>query len=128
MSGIPLSVACIGLGRIGAGIARNIQGSGCRLTVYNRDPKKTESFIASGAARAGSPREAAAAADILITCLMDDNSVLENMKGPDGILAGMRPGAIHIDFPQYLPVPALNWPGCTKLRAATTLLPRLGPN
>jgi len=96
MSGIPFSVACIGLGRIGAGIARNIQASGCRLTVYNRNPKKTEPFVASGAARAGSPREAAAAADIVITCLMDDNSVLENMKGSDGILAGMRPGAIHI--------------------------------
>jgi 3-hydroxyisobutyrate dehydrogenase-like beta-hydroxyacid dehydrogenase len=96
MPGIPLSVACIGLGRIGAGIARNIQVSGCRLTVYNRNPKKTEPFVASGATRAGSPREAAAAADIVITCLMDDNSVLENMKGSDGILAGMRPGAIHI--------------------------------
>jgi 3-hydroxyisobutyrate dehydrogenase-like beta-hydroxyacid dehydrogenase len=48
MFGIPLSVACIGLGRIGAGIARNIQVSGCSLTVYNRDPKKTESFSASG--------------------------------------------------------------------------------
>jgi hypothetical protein len=30
------------------------------------------------------------------TCLMDDNSVLEGMNGPDGILAGMRRGAIHI--------------------------------
>lgn len=96
MSGIPLSVACIGLGRIGAGIARNVQVSGCRLTVYNRDPKKTEPFIAAGAARAGSPREAAAAADIVISSLMDDNSVLENVKGPNGILAGMRPGAIHV--------------------------------
>lgn len=96
MSGSPLSVACIGLGRIGAGIARNVQAAGNRLTVYNRDSKKTEPFIASGAARAGSPREAAAAADIVITCLMDDNSVLENMHGPDGILCGMRPGAVHI--------------------------------
>lgn len=96
MSDVPLSVACIGLGRIGAGIARNIQASGCHLTVYNRDPKKTEPFIAAGAARAGSPREAAAAADIVITCLIDDNSVLENVKGPTGILAGMRPGAIHV--------------------------------
>ncbi len=96
MSVVPLTVACIGLGRIGAGIARNIQASGCRLTVYNRDPKKTEPFVASGAARAGSPREAAAAADVVITCLMDDNSVFEIMRGHDGILAGMRPDAIHI--------------------------------
>ena len=96
MSGAPLSVACIGLGRIGGGIARNIQASGCRFTVYNRSPHKTQPFVASGATKAGSPREAAAAADIVVTCLMDDKSVLDNMKGEDGILAGMRRGAIHI--------------------------------
>jgi 3-hydroxyisobutyrate dehydrogenase-like beta-hydroxyacid dehydrogenase len=96
MSGTQLSVACIGLGRIGSGIARNIQTSGCRLIVYNRSPRKTLPFVESGATRAESPREAAAAADIVITCLMDDQSVLENVTGSDGILAGMHPGAIHI--------------------------------
>jgi len=96
MSGTQVSVACIGLGRIGAGIARNVQASGCRLIVYNRNPQKTQPFVASGAAVAGSPREAAAAADIVITCLMDDKSVLGNTQGGDGILAGMHPGAIHI--------------------------------
>jgi len=96
MSATQLSVACIGLGRIGAGIARNIQATGCRLAVYNRNAQKMQPFVASGATLAGTPREAAAAADIVITCLMDDASVLENTKGPDGILAGMRPGAIHI--------------------------------
>jgi 3-hydroxyisobutyrate dehydrogenase-like beta-hydroxyacid dehydrogenase len=92
----PLSVACVGLGRIGSGIARNIQASGCRLIVYNRNPQKTLPFVESGATRAGSPREAAAAADIVITCLMDDASVFETVKGSDGILAGMHPGAIHV--------------------------------
>ena len=96
MSGTPLSVACIGLGRIGRGIARSIQASGCHLTVYNRDPQKSQPFLAAGATKTASPREAAAAADIVVTCLMDDKSVLENVKGVDGILAGMRAGAIHI--------------------------------
>ncbi len=96
MSRTHLSVACVGLGRVGSGMARNIQASGCRLIVYNRDPRKTLPFVESGATRAESPREAAAAADIVITCLMDDNSVLENVKGPDGILAGMHPGTIHV--------------------------------
>lgn len=90
------SVACLGLGRIGAGIAQSIQRAGHRLIVYNRTPEKTRAFAASGAAVARSPREAAAQADIVLTCLMDDSSVRENMLGDDGILAGMRPGAIHI--------------------------------
>jgi 3-hydroxyisobutyrate dehydrogenase-like beta-hydroxyacid dehydrogenase len=91
-----LSVACLGLGRIGSGIAQSIQRAGHYLIVYNRTPEKTQPFAAAGAAVARSPREAAAQADVVLTCLMDDASVRENLLGPEGILAGMRPGAIHI--------------------------------
>ena len=91
-----LSVACLGLGRIGAGIAQSVQRAGHRLIVYNRTAEKTRSFVASGAMSASSPREAAAGADIVLTCLMGDDSVRENLVGANGILAGMRPGAIHI--------------------------------
>src|SRR5262249_32050955 len=56
----------------------------------------TQPFVASGATAARSPREAAAASDFVVTSLMDDRSVLDTVTGQDGILAGMRPGAIHI--------------------------------
>jgi 3-hydroxyisobutyrate dehydrogenase-like beta-hydroxyacid dehydrogenase len=91
-----LTIACIGLGRIGVGIAKNVQASGCRFVVYNRTPEKMQPFIAAGAEAAPTPREAAAGADIVITSLMDDHSVLQILAGDHGILAGMRPGAIHI--------------------------------
>jgi 3-hydroxyisobutyrate dehydrogenase-like beta-hydroxyacid dehydrogenase len=91
-----LSVACIGLGRMGSGIARNIQNAGFRLTVYNRTTEKMETLVEAGATAASTPREAAAAADIVVTNLMDDASVLGAMTGDNGILAGMRPDAIHI--------------------------------
>jgi 3-hydroxyisobutyrate dehydrogenase-like beta-hydroxyacid dehydrogenase len=91
-----LSIACIGLGRMGAGIAGNIQKQGFPLTVYNRTAEKTKPFVSSGAAAASSPREAAAAAEIVVTNLMDDASVLETVTGANGVLAGMRPGGIHI--------------------------------
>lgn len=91
-----LSVACVGLGRMGSGIARNIQSSGFRLTVYNRTIEKMKPYIEAGATAASTPREAAAAADIVVTNLMDDASVLGAMTGNHGILAGMRPDAIHI--------------------------------
>jgi 3-hydroxyisobutyrate dehydrogenase-like beta-hydroxyacid dehydrogenase len=81
---------------MGAGIARNIHKAGFGLTVYNRTQEKTQPFVALGAKAAQSPREAAAAADFVVTCLMDDRSVLDCVEGADGILAGMRPGAIHI--------------------------------
>lgn len=91
-----LSVACIGLGRMGSGIARNIRNAGFELTVYNRTGEKMKPLVEAGAAAARTPREAAAAADIVVTNLMDDASVLSAISGDNGILAGMRPGAIHI--------------------------------
>jgi 3-hydroxyisobutyrate dehydrogenase-like beta-hydroxyacid dehydrogenase len=96
MTEAPLTVACLGLGRIGAGIARSLRNAGFRVIVYNRTPQKTQPLVAAGATAAQSPREAAAMADVVITCLMDDRSVLDNTTGEDGILAGLRPGAIHI--------------------------------
>jgi 3-hydroxyisobutyrate dehydrogenase-like beta-hydroxyacid dehydrogenase len=89
-------IAVIGLGNMGAGIARNIAKAGFNLTVYNRTASKMKPFTEAGATAAASPREAAARADIVITSLMGDDSVLETVEGPDGLLAGIRPGAIHI--------------------------------
>ena len=91
-----VSVACIGLGRMGSGIARNILNAGFPLSVYNRTREKMRPLVEAGAKAASTPREAAAAADIVVTSLMDDASVLGAATGDTGILAGMRPGAIHI--------------------------------
>jgi 3-hydroxyisobutyrate dehydrogenase-like beta-hydroxyacid dehydrogenase len=91
-----LTIACIGLGRMGAGIARNLQASGCRFLVYNRTSAKMEPFAAAGATVAKTAREASAGADFVVTSLMDDHSVLDTLSGGDGILTGLRRGAIHI--------------------------------
>lgn len=93
---MPLSVACIGLGRMGSGVASNIQKAGFPLAVHNRSAGKMKPFIDAGAKGGASPREAAAGADVIVTNLMDDASILEMMHGENGILAGLRPGAIHV--------------------------------
>ena len=96
MADTNISVACIGLGRMGAGIAHNIQRAGFRLIVYNRTHEKVEPFLTSGATFARTPKEAAQAADVVVTSLMDDASVLQVVNGADGMLAGMRLGAVHV--------------------------------
>jgi 3-hydroxyisobutyrate dehydrogenase-like beta-hydroxyacid dehydrogenase len=96
MSLDPLTIACVGLGRMGAGIAGNIQASGCRLVVYNRTSAKMGPFVAAGALPARTAREAAAGADFVVTSLMDDLSVYDTLLGENGILAGLRPGAVHV--------------------------------
>src|SRR5262245_4920574 len=90
------TVGFIGLGRMGSGIARNIQKAGFGLVVYNRTPEKTRPFEASGVTAEQTPRQAAAGTDFVVTSLMDDRSVFDVVTGNYGILAGMRPGAIHI--------------------------------
>jgi 3-hydroxyisobutyrate dehydrogenase-like beta-hydroxyacid dehydrogenase len=52
-------------------------------------------LVALGARAATTAREAAAAADVVITSLMDDKSVLDVVQAGDGMLAGMRPDAVH---------------------------------
>lgn len=89
-------VGFIGLGRMGAAIARNIHKAGLDLTVYNRSAAKMQPFAAAGVATATSPADLAAQIDVVVSCLLDDKSVLESVAGDDGLLAGLRPGGIHI--------------------------------
>src|SRR5262245_35342822 len=104
-------VACIGLGRMGVGIARNIRKAGFPLVVYNRTAAKAAPLLDAGARLASSPREAAAGADVVVTSLMDDRSVHEALEGPDGILAGLVRGAIHVGTTTVSP-------GCARAVAA----------
>ena len=97
MSNEGTTVACIGLGRMGAGIARSIQRAGFTMRVYNRTAAKMQSFADEGATAAESPKDATTGADVVVTNLMDDASVLDTVTGADGILAGLGPGRTHID-------------------------------
>ena len=90
------TVAFIGLGKMGAAMARNILKAGFPLTVYNRTPDRMRPLVAAGAQGAASPKDAALAADVVLTSLMDDQSVLDVVVRPDGILAGLKRGGIHI--------------------------------
>ena len=89
-------IAMIGLGKMGTGIARNIADAGYALTVYNRTEAKTAALVERGARRADSPRAAVSDADIVVTSLMDDASVRAIVSGDDGLLAGLKRGAIHL--------------------------------
>ena len=91
-----MKVAFIGLGNMGSGIAQCVLKGGFDLTVWNRTAAKMEPLVANGAKGATSVQEAVTGADVIITSLMDDKSVLENLQAPDGILANMKQGAVHV--------------------------------
>ncbi|MCR8668050.1 NAD(P)-dependent oxidoreductase [Aestuariibaculum sp. M13] len=92
----PQRVAMIGLGKMGKGIASNIQDAGFDLVVYNRTSAKAKPFLSKGATLAKTPAEAASLANIVVTSLMDDASVLNIVTAEDGILAGLAKGGIHL--------------------------------
>ncbi len=89
-------VSFVGLGQMGSAVARNLLRSGFELTVYNRTLAKALPLVDAGAINATSPAEAARNADVVITSLMDDQSVLDVVTRTDGLLATLQPNAIHI--------------------------------
>lgn len=91
-----MKVAFIGLGNMGASIAHCILRAGFDLTVWNRTASKMRPFVEQGARAADTAREAVSQADVVLTSLMDDRSILENLKGESGILAGLRKGGVHV--------------------------------
>ena len=89
-------VAVIGLGRMGSGIARSLLRNGFPVTVYNRSEEKSRALIEAGAKMAATPAAAARAAKYVITSLANDAAVFAVVEGPDGLLAGIDRGAVHI--------------------------------
>jgi 3-hydroxyisobutyrate dehydrogenase-like beta-hydroxyacid dehydrogenase len=91
-------VAFCGLGRMGRPMARRIADAGYPLTVWNVRATSSENFAAdSNAAVADSPRQAAAQANVVVTMLVNGPVLLETLKGPDGVLAGMVKGSVLVD-------------------------------
>jgi 3-hydroxyisobutyrate dehydrogenase len=88
----------LGLGVMGAPMARHLAAAGHELIVYNRTRAKAEAWVAANGGRvAGSPAEAAGEADAVIACVGRDEDVEEVTLGPDGAFRAMRPGALFID-------------------------------
>ena len=92
-----MQVGFIGLGGMGSGMAANLLKAGHALTVYNCTAAKAEALVGDGAALAKIPGEAARG-DVVITMLADDAAVEAVVFGSDGVLAGLKPGAIHISM------------------------------
>jgi 3-hydroxyisobutyrate dehydrogenase len=93
-----LRVGFIGLGNVGGQLAGNLLRHGVDLTVRDLDAARVADFRARGAKSAASPRELAAAVDIVITCLPSPAICAAVMETPDGVLAGLAPGKIWLEM------------------------------
>ena len=94
----PARVAFLGLGVMGYPMAGHLAQAGHQVTVYNRNPSKSQAWMKEfGHASAATPREAAASADLVFMCVGNDDDLRSVVLGADGALAGMKKGAVLVD-------------------------------
>ncbi|HUI96531.1 MAG TPA: NAD(P)-dependent oxidoreductase [Xanthobacteraceae bacterium] len=96
-------VGFIGLGTMGGRMAGNLQKAGFRLIVHDLHRQAASHHLAAGAAWAETPRALAQAADVILTSLPEPKDVEAVAGGPDGLLAGIKPGAAYFDLSTNAP-------------------------
>jgi 3-hydroxyisobutyrate dehydrogenase len=96
-----INVSFLGLGVMGGAIARHIGQAGHKLTIYNRSKERLARWQEANpglAARvAHSPAEAAEGADVVLTCVGNDDDLADVVLGPTGVFAAIPKGATFID-------------------------------
>jgi 3-hydroxyisobutyrate dehydrogenase len=92
-----ISVALLGLGTMGKGMAANLLKAGFPLAVYNRTAATAEPFAAQGARIASTPAEAAKGAKLILSMLADDEASRAAWTGSNGALAAAEAGAVLVE-------------------------------
>ena len=94
-------VSFLGLGVMGGAIARHIGRAGHELTIYNRSPQRLDKWHEDNpdlpVRVATSPASAAEGADIVITCVGNDDDLADVVLGPRGVFRTLRPGGVFVD-------------------------------
>lgn len=97
-------IGFIGLGLMGSAMVERLLSQGYTPTVMgNKSRPRIDAAVAGGAVEASSAKELAAASDIVMLCMDTSASVEGRMLGDDGVIAGLKPGAVVIDFGTSLP-------------------------
>lgn len=93
-----MNIAFIGLGNMGYPMAGHLTQHGHTLTVYNRTTSKAEQWIKDyGHQLASTPQAAAEQADVVFTCVGNDNDLRAVILGENGLIHGLKSGAILVD-------------------------------
>jgi 3-hydroxyisobutyrate dehydrogenase len=91
-------VTFIGLGVMGFPMAGHLARKGHQVCVYNRSAAKAAAWVAQFAGEsAATPREAAQGAELVMTCVGNDDDLRSVVLGVDGAFAGMAPGSVLVD-------------------------------
>ena len=96
-------IGFIGLGLMGGNMVENLQNKGFEPIVMDLNTEAVETAVARGATVANTTKELASESDIIMLCLTTSDIVERLVYGDDGILAGIKEGAVLIDFGTSIP-------------------------
>ncbi|MEA2630620.1 MAG: hypothetical protein QOE66_839 [Chloroflexota bacterium] len=96
-------VAFLGLGTMGAAMAANLAHAGFEVTGWNRTPGRAVELADMGVEMAASPADAVADSPMAVICVSDTPDVEAVLFGPDGVVAGARPGTLIVDCSTIAP-------------------------
>ena len=91
-------VGFIGLGIMGGRMAANLQKAGYKLVVHDLQRQAASHHLNAGAAWAENPRALAGRSDVIFSSLPEPPDVEAVALGPDGLIAGMKPGTAYFDL------------------------------
>jgi len=100
---MPPKIGFIGLGTMGGRMATNFQKAQYKLVVHDVNRAAAAGHLEAGAEWADTPRALAAASDIVFTSLPGPVEMEAVATGPDGLLAGMKPGSVYFDLTTNAP-------------------------
>ncbi len=116
------SIGFIGLGIMGLPMARNVAKAGFKLIlVGGRAKAAVDELEAAGASVVRTPREVAAEAELVMTCLPDTPDVCDVVAGPNGLLDGAKRGLVIVDHSTIAPMAARNLAGECERRGVAFL-------
>jgi len=98
-----VNIGFVGLGAMGQLIVPRLMAAGHAVIGWNRSRDKAEGLVASGMRFADTPRAVAEQSEIVFSVVTDGNAVKAVALGPDGIVAGLRPGGVFIDMSTIAP-------------------------
>jgi len=96
-------LAFVGIGYMGRPMARRLLASGFKLTAYDRDRGKAQELVRYGGRVADSVSELSASSNVILSCLPNDEAVLDIYRGPDGAIASASRGSLVIELSTVYP-------------------------
>jgi 3-hydroxyisobutyrate dehydrogenase-like beta-hydroxyacid dehydrogenase len=88
----------IGVGAMGSGLVRRLLDRNYQVVVYDQDASRSADLAGYGAVKAESLNQLADSADVILSCLTNDDAVRDVYLGPDGVLAAMQAGKVVLEM------------------------------